>query len=352
MSLRVALIGCGGAAWSHARGWLSLGGRAQIVALVDPDAGRRRALRAHIDRQRANGGSPDAIREFDTDAELYAEMQPDAVDILNPHSLHADCIVAACQQQVHWLCEKPLCVSRVQADQIRATMQDVSFVGMCAHNQIFMPTLAEAKRLLNDGALGRIYTIISQGGFLMGEAPLGAPPEITGERGPVAADSWRADLAQMGGGELIDTGYHPCYRLLYLAAERPSQVLAMTARHRVQEIQAEDSADLLCRFPSGATGIVHTSWAMEVPAGHHSFHVIGEKGEVYGGRRELFFQPNRMQPAHTQFPDVDTFVLQIRHFVQCIESGARPVQDYEDGLAVVDLILRAYEFVEAQTSGD
>lgn len=346
MSLRVALIGCGEGAWAHVRGWLSLGGRVQIVGLADPDPKRRRALRDHFEQQHSGVRAVDNIREFDNYPELFADLRPDAVDILLPHSLHKDCILTACQHGAHWLCEKPLCINRAEAEQIHAVMSSAAVTGMCAHNQIFMPALAEAKRLLNDGALGQIYTIISQGGFIVGQPPPGSPPEINGSQEPVRPGSWRADPAQMGGGELIDAGYHPSYRLLYLAGERPVEVIAMTARHRVQHLKAEDTAVVFCRFPSGATGMVRTSWAMEIPAGHHPFHVIGEKGELFGGNRKLYFQPTHMQPAHIQFPEVDTFLLQIRHFVECLESGTQPIQIYTDGLAVVDLIFRAYDFLE------
>jgi len=350
MSLRVGLVGCGAVAWAHARGWASLGGRVRFAGLADPDLHRRRSLREHLEHQRRGPGFNDSLREYDDYRELLADAKPDAVDILLPHHLHKDCLVAACQQHVHWLCEKPLCISRAEAEEIRAAMQASPVIGMCAHNEIFMPALLEAKRLLNEGYLGQVYTIISQGGFIMGQPTPGTivRPDAPS---PVAVGSWRADLAKMGGGELIDSGYHPCYRLLYLAGQSPDRVLALTARHRLTTLPAEDTAVVLCTFPSGATGLVRTSWAMEVPAGHQLFHVIGEKGELFGGSQELRFQPNRMQPAVLSFPDVDTFLLEVRHFVECVESGTPPIQTYEDGIAVLDLILRAYDFARTPQPG-
>ena len=89
-------------------------------------------------------------------------------------------------------------------------------VGMSAHNQVFAPAVAEAKKLLLDGLLGRVYTIISQDCFILGGPPLGSIPG-TVVPSPIQPGSWRASRATMGGGELIDTGYHPSYRLLFLA---------------------------------------------------------------------------------------------------------------------------------------
>ncbi len=351
MALRVGLIGCGDAAQTHLRGWLSLGGRVRVVALADPDIARRRALRDQIEHQRPTSGVGPPIIEFDDYRELFARAQLDAVDISVPHDLHCDCIREAAARLIHWLCEKPLCINRQQAAVIEQTMAGVSAIGMCAHNQMFMPALAEAKRMLLEGYLGRVYTVVSQGGFRMGQPPPGAPPELVARYDSIRPGSWRTDPTRTGGGELIDTGYHPCYRLLHLAGEVPQDVIALTARHRVQHIAAEDTAEVLCRFPSGAIGHVRTSWAMELPAGQYSFHVIGERGELFGGSRELYYQPPGMQPAHAQFAEVDTFVLQIRHFVDCIEQGVKPAHTYQDALRVMDLIFRAYEFVAGRGPG-
>lgn len=352
MALRVALIGCGGIAGAHVRGWLAVAGRADLAAVVDTNAANRRRVREQIERQRAAplGGGNGLIREYDDYNRLLTELRPDVVDICLPHHLHKDCIVAACRQRVHWLCEKPLCLNLAEAEEIRQAMREANVVGMCAHNQIFMPAFCEAKRLLNDGALGRIYTVLSQDCFVMGLPPPGVLPDTPGTS-PVAAGTWRADREKMGGGELIDTGYHPSYRLLYLAGETPADVFAITARHRLKDMEGEDTALALCRFPSGATGEVRTSWAMELPSGHSLFHVIGERGELYGSAERLFFQPNRMKPATLEFPAVDTFVAEIRHFVECLETGRKPVQTHADGIAVLEFISRAYEFARRQGMG-
>ena len=47
-----------------------------------------------------------------------------------------------------------------------------------------------------------------------------------GEGGNPFKGSWRANKATQGGGELIDTGYHPTYRLMYLAAAKPAAASA------------------------------------------------------------------------------------------------------------------------------
>jgi predicted dehydrogenase len=163
----------------------------------------------------------------------------------------------------------------------------------------------------------------------------------------VGPGSWRADRRTMGGGELIDTGYHPSYRLLFLADAEPVRVAAVTGTYRNKQMQAEDTATVVVGFENGITGMVRTSWAMETPYGHYPFHVVGEHGELFGRANELFWKPVRFaEPARMTFSEVNTFEAEIVHFVNCIELKRTPLQNYTDGIRVLKIILKSYEFVD------
>jgi predicted dehydrogenase len=336
VALRVGLIGCGGIARAHWRGWQTLQqqGKARIVALADP-------VPASIDWFKKETGCTVAAADF---REMYDRAELDAVDICLPHHLHCDAILAAVQRDIHWLCEKPLCMTLAEAGQIDAAMAGRShLVGMSAHNQVFAPAVAEAKSLLNDGLLGKIYTILSQDCFILGAAPLGSLPG-TVVPSPIQPGSWRASRATMGGGELIDTGYHPSYRLLFLAGAEPVNVAAVLGRYRHEQLEGEDTATVLTRFADGVTGLVRTSWAMELPHGQYQIHVTGERGQLFGTGGDLYFKPSRArEPSHYALPQVDTFAAEVGHFVECIEQKKTPIQSYKDGIAVLRMIRRAYE---------
>ena len=111
---------------------------------------------------------------------------------------------------------------------------------MSAHNQLFMPVVQEAKKLIDDGAIGRVRWIRSQDCFAAGNT----------ER---EKWGWRADMKTQGGGELIDTGYHPSYRLLYLAGSPVADIKAQMGRY-AQNIEGEDTASVTIRFANGAIG--------------------------------------------------------------------------------------------------
>jgi predicted dehydrogenase len=277
---------------------------------------------------------------------MFADIELDAVDICLPHHLHHPCVMAAIAKGLHWLCEKPLCMTLDEAADIERAMTGRKLVGMSAHNQAFFPALLEAKRLISEGQIGDVYTIISEDCFIMGLPALGALPGSPLQTA-VGPGSWRADLKQMGGGELVDTGYHPTYRLLMLADSEPVQVAAVTGTYRNRHMQAEDTATVLVGFKNGITGLIRTSWAMAMPSGHYPFHVVAANGELYGTATELFWKPGRFgEPAALKLPEINTFQAEITHFVDCIEQGTQPIQSYIDGIRVLKIIRKSYEFVE------
>jgi predicted dehydrogenase len=251
----------------------------------------------------------------------------DAVDICLPHHLHAPAILDAAAAGKHILCEKPLCLDMAEADQIAVAVEKAGVIYMSAHNQLFMPVVREVKQRISDGALGAIRWIRSQDCFA-------ADPNIF--RG-----KWRANAKLQGGGELIDTGYHPTYRLLHLAGAPVTGVRATMSRF-VQEIEGEDTAAVQIRFANGIIGEILTSWAFALPHGTHQIHVFGEKGQLFGSNNELYLLPaGFQQPALRRLPEVDTFTEQLRHFADCVRHGQRPLHSVAEGRAVLDVILRA-----------
>src|SRR6058998_3424532 len=110
---------------------------------------------------------------------------------------------------------------------------------MSAHNQLFMPVVQEAKKMIEGGAIGKVEWLRSQDCFQAG---------VAGFRG-----TWRSKTKSQGGGELIDTGYHPSYRLLHLAGSPVATVHGAMGRFALN-IDGEDTASVQVRFQNGAIG--------------------------------------------------------------------------------------------------
>ncbi len=317
MTIKIGLIGCGGMAGLHAAAYLQLRDKTRITAVSDIRESNAQQMAMQV------GGA----RVFGDFRELIAEGDVDAVDICLPHHLHKDAIVAAATMGKHILCEKPMCVTAAEADEIRAAVQASGVTLMCAHNQLFDPAVQRAKALLNEDIVGRVYEIRTADMYYM-------PQDMSLD--------WRSTTETMGGGELIDTGYHPTYILLFLAGSAPREVMAIMNRWRIQTMSGEDSAHVLVRFQDGILGNIVTSWAYERPAGAWQFHVIGERGQIYGDGNRLYHKLPDAEPTVLLLPEIDTIHAEIEHFLACLRDGSEPIQTLRNGSEVLSVILGAY----------
>ena len=324
-TIRVAIIGPGGISQAHGRGYLKHADKIKVVALCDINAENMKK------RAQQLGG---VDRQFDDWKKMLKDLkdQIDAVDICLPHHLHAPAILDSAAAGKHIICEKPMCMSLKEADAIAKAVEKAGIAYMSAHIQLFMPVVREAKRMIEAGELGRIYWLRSQDCFI-----------VAGSRQKWA---WRADIKCQGGGELIDTGYHPTYRMLHLIGAEPVDVKAQMGRLN-NEIDGEDMASVSLRFANGAIGEIFTSWAINLPHDSYQIHVIGEKGEIFGSNDTLYVKPKGyQQPARRDFTPVDTFEAEIGHFAECLRDGKRPMHSVEEGRQVLDVILKAAQSAE------
>jgi len=318
--IRVALIGGGSIADAHLDGYLLATDRASVTAVADIDAERARHC-----AERAGGA-----RVFADYREMIGSGLVDAVDICLPHHLHKDAIVAAAAAGKHVLCEKPLCLTVAEAEAVRRAVSDSGITLMCAHNQLFLPAVARARDIVREGGLGTVYEARTTDSFFN---PL--DPETIG---------WRADRATSGGGELIDTGYHPTYLLLHLMNSQPIEVAAMLSRHHLDFLEGEDSAQVLVRFEDGAVGAIVTSWAYDPAGSTEKFSVVGENGSLWSDGSTLHHQPRGGDIVTERFAEAEphTIALEVVDFVACLREGRRPINTEVEGIAVLKVILAAY----------
>jgi len=317
--LKVGMIGCGDIARAHANGWLNIGSKAVITAVSDVVQTNTEAMSKRV-------GGAAVYSDF---RRLIDEADVDAIDVCLPHHLHRDAIVAGARAGKHVICEKPLCLTLSEADEIAGAVEAGGVTMMCAHNQLFDPAVQRAREMLADGALGKVF--------------MARTCDCFRHTKPLSEWGWRAASKTMGGGCLIDTGYHPSYLLLNLVGQEPVEVSAVAGRYHISTLEGEDSALVVVRFADGAMGEVLTSWAWDWPDGSWQFQIIGEKGQLFGRGRKLLFKPIGWQPATLELPDRNNFAAEIEHFADCLAAGKQPVNTNVHGTQVLKLILGAYE---------
>ena len=322
MTISIGLIGCGGITATHIRGYLNIPEQVKVTAVSDVVAENAKQRAAEV-------GGAEVYSDYN---EMIAQANIDAVDICLPHHLHKDAIVAAAKAGKHILCEKPLCLTVAEGIEVEQAIKASGVTLMCAHNQLTLPPVAKAKQMINEGVFGKIYEIRTTDSFYHNFDP--------------NSIGWRGHRAMIGGGELIDTGYHPTYLLLYLASSEPSEVTAMLSKHRLEFMDGEDSAQVLVRFKDGAVGNIVTSWAYEPAAITEKFSFVAEKGSAYSDGKDLHYKLRGSEAQTIELPGVDTFVEEIKDFVTCLQEKRRPVNTEAEGINVLKVILGAYKSVE------
>lgn len=319
--LKVGMVGCGDIARAHATAWLTLTNKAVITAVSDVSDESAQAM-----SRRVRGAA--VYNDF---RKMIEEADVDAIDVCLPHHLHRDAIVAGARAGKHVICEKPLCLSLEEAEEIAGAVRSGGVTMMCAHNQLFDPAVQKARQMLAEGALGQIF--------------MARTCDCFRHTKPLSEWGWRAAAKTMGGGCLIDTGYHPSYLLLNLVGQEPVEVSAVSGRYHISTLEGEDSALVIVRFADGAMGEVLTSWAWDWPDGSWQFQIIGEKGQLFGRGRTLLFKPIGWQPATLELPERNSFAAELEHFADCIAAGQQPVNTHVHGTQVLKLILGAYESI-------
>ncbi len=184
----------------------------------------------------------------------------DAVVIATPHGDHAGSIRRSLEAGKHVLCEKPL---TIKADEARAlaTLADESRLRLATGlNHRFYPPVRDALSLVASGSIGRILSVRVEIGHL-------ATPEFL--------KSWHTDVAQSGGGTLMDNGPHACDLIRRFLGE---VVLAKGFVRQDVHLPAgcETEAYGLFRNHDNAVAEVYASWALR--SGYLTVEVRGSEG--------------------------------------------------------------------------
>src|SRR5258705_4654506 len=141
---RGAVIGAGGIArQSHLpalRDAAALRGRVEVVALVDS------AL---------DVPPVDAIPLLDRREQLRDLAPLDFIDICTPTASHLELTLWGLEQGYHVVCEKPVALSRGEADRIAAAARTSGRIVMPCHQYRHNPVWVKVKEWLASGAIGR-----------------------------------------------------------------------------------------------------------------------------------------------------------------------------------------------------
>ncbi|HTX73236.1 MAG TPA: Gfo/Idh/MocA family oxidoreductase [Rectinemataceae bacterium] len=216
-------------------------------------------------------------RSHPTIEDLVADPAISVIDCVLPNDAHRAAITAALSAGKHIYCEKPLALSGAEAREIAALAGTSAGRLGLTFNYRFLPAILRAKRLLEEGTLGEIYSFEFEylhSGYQDASRPL----------------SWRMRRESSGGGALVDLGAHSIDLARHLLGEF-AELSALTQTWVLERplstgaaekgpVTVDDAAWLTARLASGAIGTLVVSRFATGAADDLRFRIEGARGAL------------------------------------------------------------------------
>ena len=204
----------------------------------------------------------------------------DVIDICTPNNLHHEIALAAARAGKMILCEKPLAMNSQEGAEMVEAVEKAGVANMVWYNYRRLPAVALAKKLVEQGRLGRIFhyrAVFLQDWTISADLPQGG------------AALWRLDAAAAGSGVTGDLLAHCIDTALWIngGIERVTAMTETFVKERkhnltgkVEPVAIDDACAFLARFKNGSLA---TFESIRYARGHkalYTFEINGEKASI------------------------------------------------------------------------
>lgn len=298
--MNVAIIGTKFMGKAHSNAWLNaphffdMG----IKPVMKVACGRNKAdLKAFAERW--------GWQETETDWRKVVERDDiDIIDISVPPYLHYEIAIAAAAAGKHIFCEKPFALTVEQAREMLEAAEQAGVVHYLNHNYRRVPAVRLAKRLIDEGQIGRIFHW--RGAYLQDWI---VDPDF-----PL---TWHLRKETAGAGPHGDLNSHSVDLARYLVGEIKSVSAMMTtfikerplpgegaatftsgegASTEMGPVTVDDAAFMIAEFENGALGSFESS---RFAPGRKNYNYF----EIYGSKGSIVFNLERMNELQVFFRD-------------------------------------------------
>lgn len=305
MDVRVGMIGDGFMGKAHANAWLKVNQFFDLpVKAVRQVVAARRSKEVEAFAKRWGWARAETAWE-----RLVSASDVDLVDICTPNNVHAEMAIAATEAGKAVVCEKPLAMNLDEAKSMVKAAKKAGVLNCVCFNYRRVPAVGLARRLIEEGRLGRIFHIRAaylQDWIIAPEFPL----------------VWRLDKRVAGSGAHGDLNAHIIDMARFLVGEisevvgdaktfieeRPLPEAAMAGlatgkgSGKRGKVTVDDAVLFLARFANGAVGTFEATRFANGRKNANRIEINGEKGSLlffFERMNELEFFSSE-DPKHLQ----------------------------------------------------
>jgi len=307
----------------------------------------------------------DTYQEMITgEAKLPEGVRMDFICIVTPNHLHFEPAKLAMENGFHVVCDKPLALDADEAEVMVRIKEETGMLFALTHTYSGYPMVKEAKKLIQDGALGVLRKVVVE----YKQGWLTEPLEMTDH----VQASWRGDPKKSGKTCCVgDIGTHAFHLAEYVTGLKVNQLISDLST-LVPNRVLDDDASMLLRFQGGARGVLCAS---QISAGEENalkLRVYGEKGGLEFNQMEpntlvvkWLDKPFETRRAGTEFlssiadyntrtpsghPEgyIEAFANIYRNVATCIQhimEGTEPPEEAKDFPSIYDG-LRGMKFAD------
>ena len=255
-NLRIGVIGVGNIGFVHATCIFqgSVTG-AVLAAICD--------RKEHL-KQEMSGYFP-GVPFYADYREMLRNERIDAVIVSVPHPSHSEIAMEAFRAGKHVLVEKPMDITLSKGRALCQAARESGKVFGIMFNQRTGSLFAKARQIVQSGQLGQLKRSV----WII----------TNWYRTQHYYDSgtWRATWAGEGGGVLVNQAPHQLDLWQWICG-MPDRITAFCTEAKHHQIEVEDDATIIARFPNGAEGIFVTTTG-EYP-GTNRLEISGSKGKL------------------------------------------------------------------------
>lgn len=330
MTIHIGILGGGNISQTHARAVKEIAG-VEITAICGQNQEKVKRL----------AGEYGGIAYENLDAFLLHRPM-EVVLIGSPSGLHAEQGIAAANQGLHVLVEKPIDINTDRADAVIIACERAKVkLGVFFQDRV-SPDILKLKELINSGKLGKPILMSARVKWFR-------PQEY------YAQSRWRGSSAFDGGGAMMNQGIHTVDLLLWLLGDIAG--IHAKARTALHAIEVEDSVVALLEFSSGAIGTIEAATSV-YPGYPRRLELTWSEGTIIVENDSVvsvdlrapidgfrFEQPGSADERSTSpvISDVSGHRAIVEDFIHAIEADGTPICDGHEARRSVEVVQAIYE---------